>query len=70
MAGAYLTSAMLALLIVVGMVVEDNVQLSEHDYRALFDSSGRRIFLLDPRTLGVLQANQAAFRLVAGTPAN
>ncbi len=63
MAVAYLTSAILALLIVVGMVVEDNVNLSEHDYHALFDSSGDAIFLLDPHTLGVLQANQAAFRL-------
>jgi PAS domain S-box-containing protein len=63
MAAAYLTSAILALLIVVGMVVEDNVNLSEHDYHALFDSSGDAIFLLDPDTLGVLQANQAALRL-------
>lgn len=63
MASAYLTSAILALLIVVGMVVEDNVKLSEHDYRALFDSSGEAIFLLDPHTLGVMQANQAALRL-------
>ena len=54
MAGAYLTSAILALLIVVGMVVEDNVHLSEHDYHALFDSSGDAIFLLDPHTLGVI----------------
>ncbi len=63
MAGAYLASAILALLIVVGMVVEDNVTLSEHDYHTLFDSSGDAIFLLNPLTLGVLQANQAALRL-------
>jgi len=64
MAGTYLVSAILALLIVLGMVVEDNVNLSEHDYHALFDSSGEALFLLDPGTFRVLQANQAAFRLV------
>jgi PAS domain S-box-containing protein len=63
MAAAYLTSAILALLVVVGMVVEDNVNLSEHDYHTLFDSSGDAIFLLNPNTLGILQANQAAVRL-------
>jgi PAS domain S-box-containing protein len=63
MAGAYLASAILALLIVLGMVVEDNVNLSERDYHALFDSSGEALFLLDPGTLRVLQANQAAFGL-------
>lgn len=63
MAGAYLTSAILALLIVVGMVVEDNVHLSEHDYHALFDSSGDAIFLLDSQTLRIIEANQTALRL-------
>ncbi len=67
MAGAYLTSAILALLIVVGMVVEDNVTLSEHDYHALFDSSGDAIFLLNPQTLGVLEVNQAALQLSGRT---
>ena len=63
MAGAYLASALLALLIVVGMVVEDSAHTSEVDYHALFDSSGDAIFLLDSRTLQVLQANQTAARL-------
>jgi PAS domain S-box-containing protein len=69
MAGAYLTSAILALLIVVGMVIEDNVHLSEHDYHALFDSSGDAMFLLDPDTLRIIEANQAAQRL-SGREAN
>jgi PAS domain S-box-containing protein len=60
MAVAYLTSAILALLIVVGMVVEDSAHASEVDYHALFDSSGDAIFLLDSKTLQVLQANQTA----------
>src|SRR5258708_29545693 len=63
MAVAYLTSALLALLIVVGMVIEDNVHLSEVDYHALFDSSGDAIFLLDSKTLRVLGANQTASRV-------
>ncbi|HTS16308.1 MAG TPA: ATP-binding protein [Verrucomicrobiae bacterium] len=63
MAGAYLTSAILALLIIVGMVIEDNVTLSEQDYHALFDSSVEAMFLLDPNTFRVLQANQAALQL-------
>ena len=69
MAGAYFTSAILALLIVVGMVVEDNVHLSEHDYHALFDSSGDAMFLLDPNTLRIIEANPAAQRL-SGHKAN
>jgi PAS domain S-box-containing protein len=63
MAIAYLTSAILALLIVVGMVVEDSAHASEVDYHALFDSSGDAIFLLDSKTLQVLEANQTASRL-------
>ncbi len=69
MAGAYLTSAILALWIVVGMVVEDNVHLSEHDYHALFDSSGDAIFLLESTTLRIIEANQMAVRL-SGRTAN
>ncbi|HVM63038.1 MAG TPA: ATP-binding protein [Verrucomicrobiae bacterium] len=67
MATAYLTSAILALLIVVGMVIEDNAKLSERDYHALFDSSGEAIFLLDPQTFRVSEANQAALRLSGRT---
>src|ERR1035437_6097377 len=63
MALVFLTRASLALLIVVGMVIEDNVHASEVDYRALFDSSGDAIFLLDSKTLQVLQANQTASHL-------
>jgi PAS domain S-box-containing protein len=63
MAIAYLTSAILALLIVVGMVVEDSAHASEVDYHALFDSSGDAIFLLDSKTLRVLEANQTAAHL-------
>jgi PAS domain S-box-containing protein len=67
MAAAYLASAILALWIVVGMVVEDNVHLSEHDYHALFDASGDAIFLLDSNTLRIIEANQMALRLSGRT---
>ncbi|HUI07788.1 MAG TPA: ATP-binding protein [Verrucomicrobiae bacterium] len=60
MSGAYFTSAILSLLIIVGMVLEDEVNISEQDYRALFDSSGDAIFLLDSTTLGIRETNLAA----------
>jgi len=62
MAGAYFTSAILAVWIVVGMVIEDDVHLSEHDYHALFDASGDAMFLLNSTTLRIIEANQAAVR--------
>ncbi len=60
MSGAYFTSAILSLLIIVGMVLEDEVHVSEQDYRALFDSSGDAIFLLDSATLRIRETNLAA----------
>jgi PAS domain S-box-containing protein len=63
MSVAYFTSAILSLLIIVGMVLEDGANISERDYRALFDSSGDAIFLLDSATLKILGSNLAAQRL-------
>ena len=63
MCGAYFTSAILSLLIIVGMVLEDEVNISERDYRALFDLSGDAIFLLDSATLKILGSNLAAQQL-------
>jgi PAS domain S-box-containing protein len=57
---AYFVSAILSLLIIVGMVLEDEVNISEQDYRALFDSSGDAIFLLDSTTLRIRETNLAA----------
>ena len=68
MAAAYLTSAILALLIVVGMVVEDSAHASEVDYHALFDSSSDAIFLFDSKTLRVLETNRTASRLSGREP--
>jgi len=63
MACGYFTSAILAVLITVGMVVEQEVNVSEHSYRELFDLSGDAIFLLDPTSLQIVEANLAALRL-------
>lgn len=63
MSGAYFTSAILSLFIIVGMVLEDGATISERDYRALFDSSGDAIFLLDSATLKIVGTNLAAQQL-------
>lgn len=63
MSAAYFTSAILSLLIIVGMVLEDGANISERDYHALFDLSGDAIFLLDCASLKVLGSNLAAQRV-------
>ena len=63
LAGGYLTSAALSLLITVGMVVEHQFTLSEQNYRELFDSAGDAMFLVDYETLRILEANPSAHRL-------
>lgn len=63
----YFASSILALMISVGMVVEQEVNVSEHDYRALFDSAGDAIVLLDSATLRVTEANVIAQRLTGRT---
>lgn len=59
----YLVSTVVSLLIVVGMVVEQEVTVSEENYGVLFDSASDAICLLDSKTLRVLEANQSAQRL-------
>jgi PAS domain S-box-containing protein len=63
----YFASSILALMISVGMVVEQEVNVSEHDYRALFDSAGDAILLLNSATLRVMEANVIAQRLTGRT---
>ncbi len=60
---AHLTLAGLALLIPVGIVMEEERIVTEQPYRALFESAAEAIFLLDPATLQVFAANLAAQRL-------
>ncbi len=56
-------SAIVTLLIGVGMMVEQEVSVSEQKFRALFDSASDAIFLVDLWTLQVVDANQAAQQL-------
>lgn len=65
MAAAHLTLTVLALLITVGIVMEEERTMSEQHYRTLFESAADAILLLDPETLQVLEANRAAQDLAA-----
>lgn len=69
LAGGYLTSAALSLLITVGMVVEHQFTLSEQDYQELFNSAGDAMFLVDYETLRILEANPSAQRLAGSETA-
>jgi PAS domain S-box-containing protein len=62
---AHLTLAVLALLITVGIVMEEERTMSEQHYRTLFESSADAIFLFDPDTLQVIEANRTAQTLAA-----
>jgi PAS domain S-box-containing protein len=59
----HLLLAGLTLLIPVGIVMEEERIITEQPYRVLFESAAEAIFLLDPATLQVFGANQAAQRL-------
>jgi len=61
--GQHLVSSLLAMMITVGMVVEQEANISEQNYRRLFDSAGDAIFLLEPATLRIFEVNSAAGRL-------
>ncbi len=62
--GAYLTSAVLAMLIALGMVVEHQVILSEANYSTLFDSASDAMFLIDYESFRILEANPSAQRML------
>jgi PAS domain S-box-containing protein len=62
---AHLTLSVLALLITVGIVMEEERALSEQSYRTLFESATDAILMFDPATLQVIEANRAAQMLVA-----
>lgn len=59
----YFASAILSVVIAMGMIVEQEVSLSEQNYRVLFDWASDSIFLLDLKTLHVIDANWSAQRL-------
>ncbi|HUI08172.1 MAG TPA: response regulator [Verrucomicrobiae bacterium] len=59
----YFGTAVLAIMIVIGMIVEREVTTAEQSYRVLFDSASDAIFLVDLFTLKILEANASALRL-------
>jgi len=59
----YLGSAVQSTMIAIGMIVEQEGVLSEQNYRVLFDWASDAIFLLDLKTLRIVDANWSAQRL-------
>jgi PAS domain S-box-containing protein len=66
-ANTHVLGSAFALMITIGMLVERSMQVSEHYYRALFNSAGDAIFLLDSKSLRIVESNQAASQLT-GVP--
>ncbi|NQU11848.1 response regulator [bacterium] len=65
----YVLSALLAFIITVGMVIEQQLTVSEQNYQALFDSAGDVMLLVDYDTFRVQTANAATCRITGRTPA-
>ncbi len=61
-ASAY--GSVFALMITVGMLVEQSVHVSERYYRDLFNSAGDAIFLLDSKSMRILEANRTAEQML------
>jgi two-component system NtrC family sensor kinase len=59
----YFLTAVLTIMIVVGMIVEREVTIAEQCYRVLFDSASDAIFLIDLVQYRILEANVSALRL-------
>ena len=60
----FIVSGVLTLCVTIGMVVEQEVRQSEEKYRPIFERASDAIFLVDLWSLAILDANQAAERLV------
>ena len=63
MAIVHLASASLALMIIIGMVIDQEQAVAKEIYGALLESSNDAVFLIDCRTLTVLEANLTALQL-------
>jgi two-component system NtrC family sensor kinase len=59
----YLATAILAIMIVIGMTIEREVSTAEQSYRVLFDSASDSIFLVDLLRQRIMEANASALRL-------
>ena len=63
MAACYLVSASLSMMIIIGMVLDQEYAVAEQLYATVVDSANEAIFLLDCVTLRILEANLAAQHL-------
>jgi len=59
----YFLTAVVTVMIVIGMIVEREVTMAEQSYRVLFDSTSDAIFLVDLLSQQIVDANAAALRL-------
>ena len=59
----YFLTAVLTIMIVIGMIVEREVTIAEQCYRVLFDSASDAIFVIDLTQYRVMEANTSALRL-------
>ena len=59
----YFLTAVLTIMIVIGMIVEREVTIAEQCYRVLFDSASDAIFVIDLVQYRVMEANTSALRL-------
>jgi PAS domain S-box-containing protein len=59
----YFATAIMAIIIVIGMTIEREVSAAEQNYRVLFDSASDAIFLVDLFKQRILEANASALRL-------
>lgn len=63
LAAVHMSSSMLALMIAIGMIVEEACKATEEKYRGVLDSVNGAIFLVDLLSLKLLDVNKAAQQL-------
>ncbi len=63
LATVHMSSSLLALMIAMGMIVEEACKVTEEKYRGVLDSANEAIFLVDLLTLKLLDVNKAAQQL-------
>jgi two-component system NtrC family sensor kinase len=66
----YLVTAILAIMIVIGMTIEQEVSAAEQSFRVLFDSASDAIFLVDLFKRQIVDANASALRLTKSSAAD
>ncbi len=66
----FIGSAVCAVAIVLGVIIEQQVELLEQKYRSVLDGTSDAVFIVDLWRLKVIDANQAAARLTRYDPAD